>query len=491
MILSDIRKVGLMTCLFLCLFSILAAPAQEWSFDPATQKAYDQVIALNPEAANTLIPEPHTAQEHYVKAFAEAMELLLTEDGEMYSEYEERFEQRLDRRTKLNTPEDLFLQAEIRMQWAFVYFKFGHEFDAALNLRQAYIATTEIKKRFPSFQAIKKTSALLEIIIGSVPEKYDWILSLLNIQGNIDDGLEQLQSIRTSGHPLSLEADMLYALIESYVLQHPAVGMSVMDKLISLHPTNRLALFLGASLSIKNSQSEKALQLLTKMDQQTQGLPVDYAEYLKGEVYLHKAEYLNSITAYRWFINSYKGQNQIKDAHYKIGLCYWLNGNVNDAYASFATARKVGREETEADKYAARSLAEEEFPHLKLTKARYYTDGGYYEEARKILASIEPREIPTTRDQVEYYYRRARLEHKAGNLEAAKADYNKTITLNGPAIWYFAPNACLQLGYILVAENNEQQAEEYFKRALSYKKHEYKNSIDAKAKSALAQLSRR
>ena len=87
---------------------------------------------------------------------AEALELLITEDGEKYTEYEDRFEQRLERKTKLNTPDDIFLQAEIRMQWAFIYFKFGHEFDAALNLRQAYLTTAEIKETIPDFSSHTK-----------------------------------------------------------------------------------------------------------------------------------------------------------------------------------------------------------------------------------------------------------------------------------------------------------------------------------------------
>jgi uncharacterized protein HemY len=66
--------------------------------------------------------------------------------------------------------------------------------------------------------------------------------------------------------------------------------------------------------------------------------------------------------------------------------------------------------------------------------------------------------------------------------------YEKTIEMNGNANWYFAPNACLQLGYLMLEENDVAAAEEYFEMALSYKKHEYKNSIDTKAKTALAQL---
>jgi uncharacterized protein HemY len=54
--------------------------------------------------------------------------------------------------------------------------------------------------------------------------------------------------------------------------------------------------------------------------------------------------------------------------------------------------------------------------------------------------------------------------------------------------WYFAPNACLQLGYIYQLQNKTTEAEEFFKRAISYRRHEYKNSIDSKARSALAQL---
>jgi len=76
-------------------------------------------------------------------------------------------------------------------------------------------------------------------------------------------------------------------------------------------------------------------------------------------------------------------------------------------------------------------------------------------------------------------------------LDAAKTDYQKVIDINGDANWYYAPNACLQMGYILAYEKNNEQAEEYFEMALSYKKHEYKNSIDTKARSALAQLKRK
>lgn len=487
-----------MVCLFLLHTSALGyrclkagTSPIEWTFDDQTQRAYNLVLNLQIDEAHLLIAKAETAQQHYVLALAEALELLITEDGEKYREYEDRFTQRLDRKTKTNIPDDLFLQAEIRMQWAFVYLKFGHEFDAALNLRQAYLTIQEIKRKFPDFQAIKKSSGLLEIIIGSVPQKYNWVLSLLNMQGSTKTGLEELQSIVHSESPLAFEANLMHALINGFLLQQPAAGLDEIKDLLSKHPHNKLALFLGSALAIKNSQSKQALAMLDSLSKQNSGLPIYYADYLRGEIYLCKAEYLNSISSYRWFISNYRGQNSVKDAYYKIGLCYWLNGNSNDALATFKQAKFLGKEASEADKYAARSLADPELPNIKLMKARYAIDGGYYEEATQILESVHASDILTKRDEVEHHYRKARLAHKQNDVDAAKQYYRKTIDVNGDEPWYFAPNACLQMGYILLEEGDAALSRNYFNRAMSYNKHEYKNSIDSKAKSAISQIKRK
>ena len=76
-------------------------------------------------------------------------------------------------------------------------------------------------------------------------------------------------------------------------------------------------------------------------------------------------------------------------------------------------------------------------------------------------------------------------------LTAAKSFYLRSIDLSGDEEWYYAPNACLQLGYIFWSENDDTMARSYFNKAMSYSKHEYKNSIDSKAKSAIAQIKRK
>ena len=69
--------------------------------------------------------------------------------------------------------------------------------------------------------------------------------------------------------------------------------------------------------------------------------------------------------------------------------------------------------------------------------------------------------------------------HKINDINA-KFFYQQTIGMTKDNPWYFGANSALQLGYIFQAAGDTQSAWENFEKALSYKKHEYKNSIEAK-----------
>ena len=159
------------------------------------------------------------------------------------------------------------------------------------------------------------------------------------MEGSTKTGLDELEAVRLSNSPLAFEANLIHALIQGFLLQQPAAGISEISSLRAKYPKNRLALFLGSALAIKNNQSENALIMLDSLSRYSEGVPLYYSDYLRGEIYLHKGRISKLNSSYRWFINHYNGQNGIKDAYYKIGLCYWLNGNTNDAEATFKQAK--------------------------------------------------------------------------------------------------------------------------------------------------------
>ena len=481
------EKAAIVVCLFLLIIG--SARAQEFAFDQNQLEAYRLALNLQPVEALQKISDESLVEAAYVASLAEAIELLITEDNSKFTEYEDRFQRRVDKNLKGSPRDYQFLQAEIRLQWAFVYLKFGHELDAAMNLRQAYQIAVACKEKYPDYMPIRKTTGLLQVIVGTVPDKYDWVLSLLNMNGSVSGGLADLNAIAMSDNVFAHESKILFALVEGFILSRPESALDHMQEILATEKDNRLLMFFTASIAIKDSKNDVALEMLEGLATVKKGVPIHYAEYLRGEAYLHKSEYLNAISSYRWFISNQNGQNYIKDAYYKIGLCYLLHGNQNDALSFFKEARKKGKESTEADRSAAHSLSAKELPNVQLLKARHLTDGGYYREAEKILAGLNPANLAVKKDRAEYAYRKARLAHKMNRAEAIEY-YRETINLTGQENWYFAPNACLQLGYLYQAQQKVKEAEEFFMRALAYRHHEYKNSIDSKARSALTQLGR-
>ncbi|MDL5050975.1 tetratricopeptide repeat protein [Oscillatoria amoena NRMC-F 0135] len=472
---------------------MLVAHAQQgngWLSNTNDKSTYRQALNLEMEDVRKNVHHRSDPEAIYLASLSDVLELLITENESLFDQYESAYEKRLRTLSKVNpkTADVLFTSAELRLQWAFVYLKFGHEFDAAWNIRQSYSLTQDCRNKYPRFSPVKKTSGLLNLMLGSVPDKYQWVLSMLAMQGSVEKGIQELTALQADANPvLAQEASLILYLAQGLILQQPQLALAE----LSQWPEERhmkLSLFLSAVLSLKNAESEKALEYLNALKSISGGLTVVYADYLLGEAYLHKGDYTSAITAYQNFLNRYSGVNFVKDCYYKIAICYWLLDNPATADEFARKGIASGREHAEADRYAARSLSEKEFPNPQLAKIRYAIDGGYYDMAAQLIEAANPDALHTEKERTEFIYRKARLYHKLNQEETCMKFYLQAISMSGDNPWYFAPNACLQLGYLFRAAGNDKQAAFYFKKALSYKKHEYKNSIDSKARSALDQI---
>jgi tetratricopeptide (TPR) repeat protein len=476
-----LKLASLIACLF-CFIHTASSQGTSLIFEPTIASAYKLTLNLQFEESRKMLAESKSIHSYYVANLNDAVELLLSEDPSLFSLYEKNFEDRLIKNPKTN--DEKFVMAEMNLHWSFVYLKFGHELDAASHFRDAYKIAMECRRKAPHYLPIRKTSGLLEVMVGAVPEKYNWIMDLFGMHGSIENGLNDLTQVASIQNDLSNESRLIKSLIEGYVLQQPAQAaqdLYVNHKIDSI----KAYAFGAASLYIKSAQSENAISLLKAL---TGSTPL--VDYSLGEVLLQRGDYDHAITAYKNFITEYKGENNLKDAWFKTGLCYMLLNKSLEAENAYAIARETGKNIMEADRSATRTLNSGSLPNLALTKVRYATDGGYYENARAVLDKISQGDFSTKKEKVEYYYRRARLEHGTKHFDASKIFYQQTIDMAGDESWYFAPNACLQMGYLFLEEKNESRAKEYFKKALSYKHHEYKNSIDSKAKTALNRLKR-
>ena len=91
-------------------------------------------------------------------------------------------------------------------------------------------------------------------------------------------------------------------------------------------------------------------------------------------------------------------------------------------------------------------------------------------------------------DQIEYFYRAARIDQLSGLNSAAKINYLKTIELGKTSKTYFACRAALEMGHIFKKEKNETLARKYFSLCLDLEPDEYRFSLHTSAKAGLRSL---
>lgn len=464
-------------------------------YTPALEKAYKDILELKIEPAKQLISieqikDPSNGIAVYLQSLAETSELFLSEDIPKYQiakSSEAAYLKAIGNNDQKTSPYYKFCLAEIKLQWAFAKMKFGDEVGAVLECKQSLSLLNENLQRYPTFVPTKKSLGLLNIVLGSIPSSYSWLASTLGFSGNVDTGMNMLEEVAGSKTIFYQEALMMKILAEQYILNKDEKMIGI-KQLHDQHPSNLLYTYLYAAILSKHSQSETALLIIRHVPSGEDYLKFPFIDYLHGDLLLQNGNYVASRIYFNKFLLNFKGKNLLKDTYYKLFLSYWLNNEDAAAMTYWRLIPTLGQTVYESDKYANKIALSNELPDKKLAMIRLFTDGGLYTKALAILNETNISDFYLKKDKIEYYYRAARLYHKSGRIHEGIEYYKKVISVSNGTNYYFAPNSALQLGYIYQQLANKELAVYYFNMAISYKNHEYENSIEQKAKAGLNQL---
>ena len=497
-----VRSRGLFVVFLWLVVSVSPLNAQDFAWTPGLQRAYAdlQKGRLTP-ARQTLAREPtQNGVRLFVDDYADMLLLVTSDDDKLFAQLAPREAERIDALESLDTgsPWKRVLLAEVRLHWAFAKLKAGKETSASWDVIRAYRLLTENQKQFPDFLPTYKSLGTLHVLIGSVPDSYAWVAKLLGLRGNIGQGQREIKQAQQDAL-FGLEARLIDLLVRAYVVQFTDADGRALQQLIRDNPDNLLLHFFAATTEQKQGHSEQALAYLTNRPTGANYVSMPIIDNILGDIYLQKGQYAPATIHFRRFLAQYKGQNFLKDTHYKLFLCQWLaetNTASSDAESRVVLAQvtRVGRTSVESDK-AAQRFAE---AYLKrgasanqkvLMRARLATDGGFTDFA---LAYLQPYDEAraTLAERAEYNYRLGRIAQRRNDPNAAIPPLSRVLALvdtpdGRQQELSFGASAALQLGYIYQQKNDRVRARSFFQKALSFKRHEYKNSIDNKAKAAL------
>ncbi len=473
------RWIGLLVYPFFMLFTFLTASGQH--------SGRTHLLNLDFEETRLATVNSKVPMDLYYANLADILELILLESDERFDELEGNESIRLKTLKNLDKASQwsAFVEAEIKLQWAFVKFKYGKEWDAFWGLRSAYRWAKSNAEDYPNFEPNKRTLGVLNIIFGSVPSKNQWLMNLFGLRGDILTGLNQLNATDIDYPELAIESKLILGMANAYLLEDFSSAIGFIEK----SEAGNEPLFRYVK-SLIYSKAHKAIVSRELLSNSQKHFPIH--DYLIAETYFQAGEYQKAIRHYEHFLTSFSGKSYIKDAYLKLSISYGLSGDIATYRQYLARSRNEGYEDSEIDKNAAKVAKTLDTQNPTALRIRFAIDGGFYQKADSLITILDKKKDLSEYEKLELAYRKARLNHLQGKTQKAEVYYKQVIgSAELISETYYGPNSFLQLGYLMKDNGEIESAKMYFNEVLSFKKHPYKTSLDSKAKIALKQISQK
>jgi len=469
--------------------------AQQFYFNANCRQAYQSLMALELiQAKQQIQQEAKQNPGNLIPVLLENyLDFLSIYTTDTWASFEQRRKQKEVRIALLasgdnSSPYYYYAMAEVHVQWAALNIRFGEYLSAIFDIKKAYGYLNENQKRFPDFQANNKPLGLLYALIGSVPDRYKWGLNLLGLDGNVDKGLNRLSALieHSNSHDFIFKNETI--TIYAFLLFHLKNDKEAAWQLLQAQhfsENNLMELYALAHVGVYGKHNEEAKKLLQKAAPKFDSF--HQLNYLLGLAKINSLDF-TAAENFTSFLTNYKGDNHLKSAYQKLGWCAFLSLDTASYFLYLNKAENLGNTMVEADKQAAKEAAANRLPEAHLLKARLLFDGAYYEQAFQQINQLDAAALSHLPHKTEYYYRKGRILHEWDKHEAALLNYDKTIAFGKNLPLYFAANASFESGQIFEKKGDTARAKLCYQNCLAYPEHEYKNSIDQKAKVALSRI---
>lgn len=438
--------------------------------------------------------QPENAVPYYIRMKRLFLQTFITEEADDFAKFKEAREtllKKIESGDEKNSPYHLHFKSETALSYAILKIKFNELLSAGYEFRKAYKLGQENIKKHPSFMQNNKTAGFMHALIGAVPSKYKWLINLLGFSGTIDEGMSELDKLynqsKLDNSLIYLKDEMLFltGFLKWHIQNRKGEALKMADEM-SLSDSPLLH-FGAGSIFMYNGENEKVLKLLKGNINPSGRFRLLYLEYLLGAALLNKTD-LQAEEHFDQYINQFKGSSFIRAALQKKGWALLLQGDTANYHKVMQRVIASKGDFTDEDKQALVEARNKIIPHAGILRSRLLFDGGYYKESLKILASLKTSTLTTTKEQVEFIYRLARVYEKLNDREKAIRYYLETIRLGKNETWYFAANSLLMLGQLYEQEKNFHKAAHYYNLCIDMQNHEYENSIEQKAQAGLNRI---
>lgn len=435
--------------------------------------------------------DPGNLIPYFLDNYIDFFQLFFNEDPAQYAAWKDRRDQRLELMSQgpEGSPWNLFTRSLIHFQWAAIQIKFGDNWDAAWDFRRSFLQSKDCVSQFPSFLPASMLSGAMQVVAGTIPDGYKWLSNLLGIKGSIVGGMQKLERFLSADDAYALlyrdEAIFYYLYLQFYLSNKRAEVFAYIRQHQLDVRNNHLFTYLYANLCINDQRSELAQQIIRQMNPSPEYLDMPVWDLEMGYASLNHLE-PEAVEYFRRYLVRFKGKFYVKDVLQKMSWYYYLKGDTSRADSCRRQVLVRGTAASDADRQGLKEAKSGKWPNRGLLKARLLDDGGYFAGALQVLQGMEATELRDQTERCEYTYRLGRIYDGLGRGDEALEAYEGAIRLGEHLKEYYAARAALQAGYIYEQRGDKAKAMDFYGKCLSMPDHDYKNSLDQRAKAGVA-----
>ena len=466
------------------------------NFTPGYKKAHTSITQLRFQEAQAIIKlekqrDRNNRVGDYLQAVMLCVELFANEDQNHYEQSQDRIDGFISRIEDLNESSpyrNLFL-GELYVAQATLNGKYKNNIKAAWQFYKAYDYLTDNRDEFPEFMPTYIPLGVLYAAVGSLPDDYRSLASLLGFEGSVPEGMAMLKK---SYETLALDPELSFytpyaGFVYSFVSYQLSTNDMISPDMLGLDVAkSSVLIYAQAQIDLARGDAKKALKWLDNRPMGDGYMGFNYLDYLQGKILLG-LEPDRCVPYFERYLKSNASQVYVKSTYRYLTWYYLLEGKKRKAEEVGRNIFLKGEAVAGADRQALVEARRGFNPVL--IRARVLFDAGRFDEAEEVLMKSGVDQCcQTSIEQAEYYYRFGRIKQQQKRGYLALEWYQKALAVPDVEANYSVGNSALQMASIYDAAGDKKSAKTYYKKTLKYSGFPFYEGIHQKAKAGLAQL---
>ena len=479
--------------LFLTVFPLVSY--SQYQVNDRCLEAWKALIDLRVETARKLIAQeisekPTNYYAYYLDQMCDAYALVINGSQEMYDDFCADFEKRREFMEEKDTesPYYLLCEAEMYLHMAAFGVMYGDRISGVRKGFKSYKKVYDNIENFPGFYGNDKLDGFYNIAISNLPPFVKWAAGAFGVKGDAETGFDMLHRYFESTKGMSgLNAEAALYLLLSYKLnKEPLKAFNFIKDQDSSVVDLRIVKYFYANTAYRSGFNDIAFASISNFNPDEAEIFFLPYDYMMGKILLRKLDDRSGYHLKR-YLDLNKKDSYVKEITYKLGLSYLVKGDLGQFEYYKEKSCDDGADVNERDRETIYDCELNYNPDILLTKSRLLFEGGYYDRFGDIFYTINYNENSPLPYQLEYTLLKARYEEILGNRAIAETDYKVVITGGEDEDYYFASEAALRLGLMLLKSDTER-AKDYLEMAGELYDSDYYEYIDEIAKRELKKL---